>query len=772
MLLINYASPAPAESNVYPFTGIDFNIISDSFPVNLSTLNVSISNYSAVALGQPTAAWSNSTITQNDFGGYNIKLKFDEYLSSDTPYSVIVNCYDTDGVSFNASWSFTIGDFQWPILNKITPKEFSDNIASGQVITFEVVDINGASIDEDTLNIWIRSKHIVKDGVENLPLLMQYNSTLVAPNVLQVQITPVVLQWTEDYNYVQVYCKDGAGNKCDILFYYRAGDKTPPVIDDLNPKRESFGLSNSTSLSFYVYDKITGVDLNTIVVTVNSAPAIVNGVPVGQFSSSTLTPTASGYSVTINNSSTYTDGKLTTVVIQADDNNGNTVRYAYWVHIGTLQITSSKNDSDVDEYGHNRFLNNTLSIAKISSENSSFHNPDLMAHTGYAYDGLYYTVGRYRPDIAPASWSIEGPGTNRGDIVPFPASCYAITSNGGWSIVESHGDEYNMWMKCPIDPGITATTYVEWSMAGNHAPGPVKCMFDDGKLFVLSDRVYIVDFTQDKAFKIDEYGLQESTGNISSRQENQDGNNYNFNYRNYQPPFAVFTDGSYAFMRDVRRPHYSWIVATVYTNYISHVGLASKQTAARLNIQPGIIRSHVKTDGWIPDFIDITLDNGVAHSLMVVHQGSTYKLVVAPFASLLKSSKSQFYPSSPYIVLYSIGTPIIAWDNYVHGNRLYVALATDTSIKLIRVVTGDYSNVVTSSIPIANLGLSVLGASISKVSLEHNIGASLSEGIIHVAADNGVLGEIVRYDIENDSAISLYSGIKAKSLVSVGSSEV
>ena len=778
MLSINHKLPLAGAIHVYPFSEIVFNLISNSFPADLSTLNVKVDLYNPVVNGVLDNGWSASTITPNTSDGYLVQLKYDNNFNSLSLLSITVNCDDTNSASFSFTWSITIGDFLGPIPTNITPPAFTDNIALGQVATIDLLDPNGGIIDKDTLNIWVRGVQIVLNGI-SITGVMTAAFTLLTPGLLRVALTPVALQWSDDYNYVQIQISDKATvpghapNKSDMVFYYRAGDKTAPIIDNFSPPEESTNLANNVQLSFDIHDQVTGVALNTIQITVNSVAAVTNGVGVAPFAASTVNPIVGGFAVVLINAATYTDSELVTVVIQADDNNANRTRDAFWAHIGTVKITTTMNSSDVDEYAHNRFGHTTYTLTKYDSSNDSFHNPDSMDHTGYAYDGLYYVSGKLLPGAAQASWFTEGSSSLRGNIAPFPASGYLIGSTNKWGIIESHGNNYNMWMLCPSDPGGHAGSVIAWSMAGNSSPGTHTIKFTNGRLFVLSDRVVIVDFTNDKAYKIDQYGLQESFLKIDDRRLNQNGHGYTVPYNLISPVTGVqFTDGDYSFRRDVNTLNSSWIISAVSNQLVAYVGHINNQLASALSVNNGSFNYATEVVNWIPDFSKVSIDSAVPHALAITHNGSTYKLLASPLSWLLKAARNVFYPALPYIELYSIGTEIIEWDSFYDDSFLYVALVTATNIKILQVKLFDFSVTTTISIPITNFGFSIVGPSLKNVSLETNLTETIDQGIIHVVGSNATQSEVVRYDIQFNSAKSMYVGTIIKSIVNIGESAV
>ena len=92
----------------------------------------------------------------------------------------------------------------------------------------------------------------------------------------------------------------------------------------------------------------------------------------------------------------------------------------------------------------------SLSIA--IRDDDSFFNPVRLGHTGYGFDGVYYTVGV--PNTAQiASWSSEGVSATRGALASFPTAAVVLVSSASVSILDATTDSLNLWMLFYLSDG-------------------------------------------------------------------------------------------------------------------------------------------------------------------------------------------------------------------------------------------------------------------------------------------------------------------------------
>lgn len=83
----------------------------------------------------------------------------------------------------------------------------------------------------------------------------------------------------------------------------------------------------------------------------------------------------------------------------------------------------------------------------------SFYNPTTNSHTGYAFDGNYYSLGVLQSTHAKASWFTEfGSNSFRGDQAAFPAYGIALLSSVSLVILDqtksvAQAEQLPLWMQ-------------------------------------------------------------------------------------------------------------------------------------------------------------------------------------------------------------------------------------------------------------------------------------------------------------------------------------
>lgn len=95
---------------------------------------------------------------------------------------------------------------------------------------------------------------------------------------------------------------------------------------------------------------------------------------------------------------------------------------------------------------------NIVSSCLIQVKDSdSFFVPDLLQHTGFAFDGNHYTAGVQDiagspPGPVQASWFTEAQSIFRGPLQTFPTAGLALLSPAALSIFDESGAPLTLWM--------------------------------------------------------------------------------------------------------------------------------------------------------------------------------------------------------------------------------------------------------------------------------------------------------------------------------------
>lgn len=81
----------------------------------------------------------------------------------------------------------------------------------------------------------------------------------------------------------------------------------------------------------------------------------------------------------------------------------------------------------------------------IQRDADSFFSPVALSHTGFAFDGAFYTAGVKSPTLV-ASWASEAQGPTRGPLPTFPTQALVIVSRASITILDATTNPLNLWM--------------------------------------------------------------------------------------------------------------------------------------------------------------------------------------------------------------------------------------------------------------------------------------------------------------------------------------
>jgi len=307
---------------------------------------------------------------------------------------------------------------------------------------------------------------------------------------------------------IGVTCADDQGRRSLLSTHVYVGNKFPPTVGALSHEAGSTGLSTAATPSFDVVDAAGSVTLASIQVFVGAVQAVLDGVPQGVFSASTVTPIANGYRVTLNRSGGWPDGQVQIVLVRASDNGSLAMPPTSWAwHFGALL------DADVVS------ATGCVRLVSFDFHGTAFAEPDRFLFTGYAADGWLWDRGV--KTTTQASWATEAPSANRSSRADMPLSGVVAIGEDSWTVFDDAGV---MWMRAlALASGLSSA----WSMAGVVATQELA----DGAMDPRSPNLFLasgpnlihVSWSEDRAWRITELGRQQSTGLISSRSIDQNG---------------------------------------------------------------------------------------------------------------------------------------------------------------------------------------------------------------------------------------------------------
>ncbi|GEM_PF-5324450 len=289
----NGYNPTPGDINVPVNTDVVFHVLDDGSGVNLMTV----------------AANVNGVLYANGIPGFSFVGTPADYTiiinpATNFPYNTVipVTLYATDldgNVMTPFSYSFTTetgADLLPPYVQNENPQPGEVNVPRNTNIYFEVVD-DQSGVNLGSVDVTVEGNLIVDDGVAQLGYA--------------VTITPIANGYSFDYDpstdfaYGQVVdvSIDAADNATppNVMATYNysftiinVNDTTAPVVQNENPAPGAINVPVNTNVYLEIVDAGTGVDLNTVNITVEGATIVVNGVVQPGYTVA-VNPIANGY---------------------------------------------------------------------------------------------------------------------------------------------------------------------------------------------------------------------------------------------------------------------------------------------------------------------------------------------------------------------------------------------------------------------------------------------------------------------------------------------
>jgi hypothetical protein len=167
-----------------------------------------------------------------------------------------------------------------PDISNQFPSPLSTNVTESTVVSFRATDASG--IDLGHLQVSITSVPAVIDGVAQAGFSL---ATVAVPQGYDVFITPASPLPSLFTALVSVTLRDLAPlyNEGTYSWQFVTGDTVMPLVVNAAPTPSSTGVPSTSTIEFDVVDD-SGLDTSTLQVSLNSAPAVVNGAAEPGFS--------------------------------------------------------------------------------------------------------------------------------------------------------------------------------------------------------------------------------------------------------------------------------------------------------------------------------------------------------------------------------------------------------------------------------------------------------------------------------------------------------
>jgi hypothetical protein len=567
------------------------------------------------------------------------------------------------------------------------------------------------------LDIWVQGQQIVVNGRDAgvsgwLPVTSVVSGR--ATTVMTVPSAYAVGTRVE----VVVRAADARGNPGVTRYHFDVGQAEGPIVSLISPAPGSRGvprLSSPTSDLAFTVTSVHDVTLASVTVLVDGAPAVTAGVGVGTYAASTLTPVTGGFDVVLKNSVAYADRRLVHVDVRASDLSARAGERRVW----SVQFGSGVEAAAADVAGGQLLSDDVVNALSFDFQGQSFADPVALGHTGFAADGWRYDNGSRTSDVA--SWFTE--------LGSFPVSGTFVTYPGGWLILQPLAT--TPWMSC-------TQAVSGWSMAGNSARplldgdgGP------DAVFSVASDsEVITIDFVSDTSRRLSTVGLEDGSGDITSRDMNQAGDIPDADY--------ALAPGPYSSM-SFRAWSRQWLLALTGTSVVTMA-----HDVDEVGLPGPVVSRTIPVAGFRVELSDRRL--AVAYNDTGI--GS---VEVWDWRRFLALQASEFFADDGTVPALQASD---VRDLVLDGDVL--AVATAGHVALLNVSTADKVEFTQ-----AQLGLTGAG-SVNAVALES--GTTLSRGRLYAGADTP--GRVVAYQVHAPAAAAVLSDARrVRRLSSAGVTE-
>lgn len=314
--IITSQNPLPGATDVPVSTNILFTV-EDDLAVNELSLNVSVAGTPAIVGGvfQPGFTGSISTVASITSVIIDPDVSFDSYED----VMVSVTAEDTSGNTSSLSWSFICEDLIAPTLDNFIPADGSVDVPHNSFIFFRALD-SQSGINVASINATVGGVPAVVDGVQQPGFTV---SITAISNGYEVQISPSATFGSYQVIALTASVEDNDGNYSSESWSFRTIDDQLPSISNLTPAPSAIDVSRNPVISFNITDMASGVQLNTLQLTVNGTPAVVNGVvQIAQFTGSVVS-IPDGFSVSVTPIAPFAGLVLVNVNAQGEDLAGN-----------------------------------------------------------------------------------------------------------------------------------------------------------------------------------------------------------------------------------------------------------------------------------------------------------------------------------------------------------------------------------------------------------------------------------------------------------------
>lgn len=275
------------------------DVASGDSGINIASLIVSINNVLAVTNDVAQAGY---TLTQSvsTNGSWTITLNHDVPFTYLSRQDVTVIISDVSGNTLTRSFYFTANhDGATPLITAVSPTSGATYVPTSSSIVLLVTD-NMTGVNMATFGVTFNTISVIKLGEPQSGYTV---SSTNVDGVWTVTINPTAdLSYWTSYN-VATRVNDFSGALRSYSYIFTTAptpdaDVINPLITQVYPV--SGRVPTNSGLSFRVTDNQSGVDYNSLTVTIDGVEAIINGVVQSGSFSAVSADISDGFLITIN----------------------------------------------------------------------------------------------------------------------------------------------------------------------------------------------------------------------------------------------------------------------------------------------------------------------------------------------------------------------------------------------------------------------------------------------------------------------------------------
>ena len=334
VMMIKEDTTAPQVSQVSPLPDstdfISSAAISCSFSEAMDPNSLSVASFSLTRTDTPLNELDFSLSFDSTFNTSTlIPLQL---LELNTSYTCTVKASVMDAVENSLaapySWEFTTSagsdDTTAPMSANLFPSANATEVGLDSNVSFELSDLE-SGLQTSSLNVTIEGTSVISNGV----LQDGFGGSLIPDGNGSLLIT---VNPEQNFSYNQLVnvlasASDQAGNNMNELSYSFTclADNESVTVNNQVPQPDSVGVAVSSSIVFSLNDNVSGVDQETLNVTILGEAAILNGVLQSQYGGSINGNSFNGFDITITPNLPFTYNQVVEITLNATDLGGNSM---------------------------------------------------------------------------------------------------------------------------------------------------------------------------------------------------------------------------------------------------------------------------------------------------------------------------------------------------------------------------------------------------------------------------------------------------------------